>query len=148
MPLLRLDPTEWDRWDHWRDDMMRMWNRFTPDAWTLGNQPSFWVSDAGNSVVVEMELPGVDPAAVDLDVDDQSVAVRGQWRPREPGVDTSRRQGEFGLTVTLPTAVNPTNASAEFHHGLLRVEIPKAVGPRRRIDIRVTPGPEPRTRPM
>lgn len=137
MPLLRLDPSDWDRWDHWRDDMMRMWNRFTPDGWTLGNQPSYWVTEAGDRVLLEMELPGVDPKGVDLDMDDQSVTVHGQWRPPEVGMDTGRRRGEFGLTINLPAAVNPAAATAAFHHGLLRVEMPKAVGPRRRLDIQI-----------
>jgi HSP20 family protein len=149
VPLLRLDPTEWDRWDRWRDDMLRMWNRFTPDGWTIGNQPSYWLSDGSDTVVLEVELPGVDPKGVDLDVDDQSVTVRGQWRAPEVGSEGGRRQGEFGLAVTLPTAVNPANATAEFHHGLLRVEMPKAMGPRRRLDIRVTGDSQSRSqRPM
>ena len=137
MPLLRLDPTDWD---HWRDDMIRLWNRVTPDGWTMGNQPAYWVTDASDHVQMEMELPGVDPKGVDLDVDDQTVSVHGQWPGHGIGMETGRRQGEFSLTVGLPSAVNPYNARAEFHHGLLRVEMPKAVGPRRRLDIHVPSG--------
>jgi HSP20 family protein len=132
MPLFRLDP----EMERWRDDMLRMWNRMTQDVGGLfAAQPAHYVRDVGDAVVVEVELPGLDPAGVELEADPEGITVRGAW-PERPDDDTARRRGAFSLSVNLPVNVDPDRATADFRHGLLTVTLPKAVGPRRKLPIR------------
>jgi HSP20 family protein len=134
MPLFRLDPDM----DRWREDMTRMWTRMAQEwGQTLLPLPVHHVAETADAVIVEVELPGVDPGAVELDADADSLTVRGTWPPPPVGVAASRRSGRFDVTVGLPADVDPDAAQARFHHGLLTVELPKAAGPRRRLAIRV-----------
>lgn len=135
MPLFRLDPDM----DRWRDDMMRVWNRMTQDiGGSLSANPNHFVVDAGDMVLVEVELPGVHPDQVELDADTESITIRGTWPESTMAIGGGlRRTGSFALTVGLPTDVDPDRANAHFHHGLLKVELPKAMGPRRRLPIQV-----------
>jgi HSP20 family protein len=122
--------------DRWRDDMMRMWNRMTHEfVQVMNHQPRYYITEEPDAVILECEMPGVDPAAVDLETDGQCVTVRGTWPPAPAGVDSTRRTGAFQLTVNLPAEVDPDGARARFRHGLLTVELPKAAGPRRRLPI-------------
>ena len=137
MPLFRLDP----EMDRWRDDMMRMWNRMTHEfSQVMAHQPSHYVSEGTDSVVVEVELPGVDPSGVDVEADTECLTVRGTWPAAPLGLESHRRTGPFQVTINLPQDVDPNGANAQFRHGLLTVELPKASGPRRRLDVRVHSG--------
>lgn len=127
--------------DRWRDDMMRFWNRMTQEfGQNLGTGPAHYVAEAGDEVVVEVELPGVDPETVELEADAECLTIRGHWPSLRLGVESARRQGPFALTVMFPTETDPDQARAHFTHGLLTVEMPKATGPRRRLDIQVHSG--------
>ena len=138
MPLFRFDP----EMDRWRDDMVRMWNRMTQE-WgpTMSQLPAYHVAETADTVLLEVELPGVDPSEVELDADTDAVSVRGIWPAPPLGAQSNRRSGHFDLTVSLPAEVDPDGANAGFHHGLLTVELPKAAGPRRRLTIRVQESP-------
>jgi HSP20 family protein len=137
LPLFRLDPDM----DRWRDDMMRMWNRMTHEfSQAMSHNPVCYVSEGDDVVIVEVEIPGVDPAGVDVEADPDSLTVRGSWPPVPLGIDSRRRTGSFVSVVSLPADVDPEAAQAHFQHGLLTVELPKVTGPRRRLNIQVEPG--------
>ncbi len=134
MPLFRWDSDM----DRWRDEMMRAWNRMTQDFGRgFDSEPDHYLVDVGDRLVLEVELPGANPDQVDLEVDDESVSVRGEWPAAPEGLETVRRQGPFTLSVNLPAEIDPDNTEAQFHHGLLRVEMPKAAGLRRRLPISI-----------
>jgi HSP20 family protein len=135
MPLFRWDSD----FDRWRDDMMRAWSRMTQDFGRgFDSEPDHYLVDTGDKLVLEVELPGVQPDQVDLEVDAEGITVRGEWPQAPAGLETVRRQGEFTMYVNLPAEIDPEHAEAHFHHGLLRVDLPKTVGPRRRLPISVT----------
>ncbi|MGC8487098.1 MAG: Hsp20/alpha crystallin family protein [Clostridia bacterium] len=139
MPIFRWD-TDMDRW---REDMMRYWNRMTQDfGRAFDSEPDHFLADTGDRLVLEVELPGADPRQVDLDVDQESVTVSGHWPDAPQGFEHIRRQGSFSLQVNLPADVDAERAEAHFQHGLLRVELPKSVGPRRRLPINIHTEPD------
>ena len=137
MPIFRWD-TDMDRW---REDMMRYWNRMTQDfGRAIDSEPDHFLVDTGTKLVVEVELPGTDPRQIDLDVASDSITVSGRWPEAPAGFEHIRRQGQFSLQLNLPGDVDAERAEAHFQHGLLRVELPKSVGPRRRLPIHVQAG--------
>ena len=135
---LRLEP-----WPSWR----RLWEE-GPWAW-LGrwNLPaSVWfpavdVVERPEELVVQVELPGVDPEQVDVEVHDHQLRVRGQVRraveAEEGGIVRSeRRYGSFSRIITLPAEVDAERADARYRHGVLEIRLPKKEQARRRIPVR------------
>jgi HSP20 family protein len=78
------------------------------------------------SVVVE--LPGVDPSAVHVVVDDHRLLIAGERaRPRIERAGWQQMEIEYGpfqRTIALPDDVDPAQASADYEHGLLRIVMP------------------------
>ena len=80
------------------------------------------------AVVVRLELPGVDPGAVDLEVDDNILRVSGS-RTDERHPDAVYQQmeiayGRFERVVMLPPEVDAAGASANYAGGFLEIVLP------------------------
>lgn len=96
----------------------------------FGWRPDTDIYRQGGDLVVEVELPCVDPAG-DLSVEVEGTVLRisGSKR-RTEGVDerdrfvTERRFGQFERTVMLPDGVDPGAVRAEHRAGLLTVRVP------------------------
>ena len=92
-------------------------------------------SEEPPAVTVVVELPGVDPGAVSIEVTDRTVLIRGV-RERPPlTTRVSYRQmeieyGPFQRRVTLAEHVDPARAEATYERGLLTVVLPLARKPR------------------
>lgn len=95
-----------------------------------------------DSVAITAELPGVDPADVDLSVKDDVLTIRGSRRPSTDDSDVpshrrERTHGQFQRLVQLPFRVDPERVDARFADGVLEVDLqrPEADKPRR-IEIK------------
>lgn len=82
------------------------------------------------AVIAKIALPGVDPAAVDVTITDDTVTVTGLFTEEkettEAGfVHKELSRGEFTRVFALPAAVNPDAAKATFTNGLLTLTLPK-----------------------
>jgi HSP20 family protein len=93
--------------------------------------------------LVTMEIPGMEPDAIHLDVEDNQLSVRGtrgmeHEDRRESYHRIERSYGTFARTFSLPNTVATESIDAEYKHGLLRISIPKRaeVQPKR-IDVKV-----------
>jgi len=88
------------------------------------------VYETDDSVVVEMDLPGVDPNNVEITVEGETLKVEGRQEEKEEekGRDYFRREirrGTFSRIFTLPSPVKEDEAKAEYNDGILRITIPK-----------------------
>ena len=98
-------------------------------------------SDAG--FTVELELPGVSPELVNVELNDGTLEVSGE-RPVEAEAEgrkvlkSERRSGAFRRTFKFSTQLDAEKISASFKHGILTVNLPKSekVLPRK-IEIQV-----------
>lgn len=107
--------------DRWFSDVAR-----TP---TSAAMPMDLYRD-GDVFVARVDLPGVDPASIDVDVDDRTLTVRAQrnaeatealkWLVRERPVGTFARQLTLGYGVALD------RIAAEYRDGVLSLRIPVA----------------------
>ncbi|HVA30526.1 MAG TPA: Hsp20/alpha crystallin family protein [Gaiellaceae bacterium] len=92
---------------------------------------------------VVLELPGMDPDAVELVVSGRSFIVAGdRERPGTAGVRYQQMEIEYGpfqRRIELGEDVDPAGATASYERGLLKVVLPLAPGsvPRARIAIEV-----------
>lgn len=132
MALIRWDPQDVDRF---REDMNRMWSRLR-DEWNFDQtRPRTHLHPTDDGYLVEFELPGVDPNDVSIDVDADTVNVRGQFPASLEENDP--RQGEpFHAVVSFPSEIDPETAEAHYRHGLLSVKVFKLSGRRRRLNIK------------
>lgn len=88
---------------------------------------AFRTSDPPRLTIV-VELPGVDPGAVRLVVDDRTLIVSGERpRPRIFGQSWLQMEIEYGpfqRAVMIPEGVDPSRAAADYADGLLRIVMP------------------------
>jgi HSP20 family protein len=96
----------------------------------FGWKPDSDIYRDGRALVVEVELPGVDPSAdLEVHVEGNVLEVTGA-RFQSSGVDeadryvTERRFGRFARRVMLPGPVDPAAVTADYANGLLTVRVP------------------------
>lgn len=79
---------------------------------------------------VEASIPGIDPAAIEVVVEDGVLTLRGERKaPAKEGVTryvSELTEGKFSRSLTLPTNVDQHKASASYRNGILAVQFPKA----------------------
>ena len=107
--------------------------------------PSLDVVERSDAYMISAELPGVDPAAVDISFENNTLTVRGTKQPslkREENEElrvytAERRSGEFERAVRLPEYVEGDKIEAAYANGVLTITVPKAAAARpRRIEIK------------
>ena len=79
---------------------------------------------------IVLELPGMDPSSVDIAVSGRSFVVAGtRERPAAPGARYQQMEIEYGpfqRRIELGDDVDPAQATASYHHGLLKIVLPLA----------------------
>jgi HSP20 family protein len=81
-----------------------------------------------DNYVVEMALPGVEAAAVDVSVLGNQITISGEHVAPSDGRHYLHRElsaGHFERTLRLPTDLDADKADAHYEHGLLRLTVPK-----------------------
>ena len=88
----------------------------------------------GDTYVIDIDLPGVDPASIDVMVDRQELTVRAERKhaeTQEPVV-TEQPAGTFSRQVTLSDTLDTDRLEARHDNGVLTLTIPLVkAGPRR-----------------
>ena len=84
----------------------------------------------GDKLIVEFDLPGVDPGSIDLTVEKNALTVRAQrsWEPKESQevLISERPQGTFSRQLFLGDALDGDKIEASYNNGVLRLTIPVA----------------------
>jgi HSP20 family protein len=116
-----------------RSDPFRQLDRLAEQVFGTVARPAAMPMDAwreGNNFVVEFDLPGVDPASIDLDVERNVLTVRAERKPSTgPDVElvaSERPRGVFSRQVILGDALNIEAIVAAYTSGVLRLTIPVA----------------------
>lgn len=93
----------------------------------------------GESFVVEFDLPGLAPDAIDLDVERNVVTVRAERPGRGEDVEmiaAERPRGVFSRQLVLGDNLDTENITAGYDAGVLTLRIPVAEQAKpRRIEI-------------
>ena len=123
-------------------DVERMFDQMSQVFDTLGGPlglrsvppgafPALNIYDAKDKLVVTAEIPGVDPAKIELTVQENSLTLAGQ-RNGDVSDDNvryyrkERPSGQFSRTITLSEKVDPAGVKAASKNGILRIELPKS----------------------
>jgi len=103
--------------------------------------PPVNVFDAGDAYVVKAELPGVSPDKIDIELEEDTVTLRGERSFSEPNQEAAyhrreRGTGRFRRVVRIPGRLASDEVKAEYRDGVLTVRLPKAKETRpRRVQI-------------
>jgi HSP20 family protein len=104
--------------------------------------PAVDVCEEKDEIRLDVDLPGIKPENVDINVENGLLTIRGEKRDeRKEGEEgryhmIERSYGSFFRSFTLPQGVSEEQISADFEHGVLHIRIPKAALPQpRRIQI-------------
>ena len=117
-----------------RFDPYREFDRLTEQlASTATRAPRAFPMDAyrrGEQFIVQFDLPGVEPAAIDLTVEQNVLTVRAERRfeprPDDEVVVTERPHGIYTRQIFLGDTLDSENMQANFEHGVLTLTIPVA----------------------
>ncbi len=84
----------------------------------------------GESVHVYLDLPGVDPASIDLEVERNVLTVKAErsWARAEGDqvLANERRQGSFLRRLLLGDTLDGDRVEADYRDGVLAITIPVA----------------------
>lgn len=115
------------------DEFLRGWG-----ARVTGFTPEVDVRETDEEYLVLVDLPGVKPEDVTIEVSDQVLSISGSRSPFETGEAKllERPYGSFVRTLTLPKGVDEDNIVAEYKDGVLELHVPKPVEHRpKKIEI-------------
>jgi len=115
-----------------RREMDRIWDRFSRESSTYERDwnPSLDLMETEDSLVAEIEVPGINPDDIDISVTPDMLTVTGE-KKQETGEQKKnyhimeRAHGRFSRSITLPTAVNPERVEARYKDGILTITMGK-----------------------
>jgi HSP20 family protein len=92
--------------------------------------PPIDVLEQEDALVVQAELPGVGREDIELNVENNTLYLRGEKRPDKNVTPESYRRaertyGRFARTFALPRMYDAQKVQATFREGVLEVRIPK-----------------------
>jgi HSP20 family molecular chaperone IbpA len=101
-------------------------------GWNLsGLSSAMRIVDQGSNLLVQLDLPAIDPAAIVITLQDRLLTVtvnQDKQAPADPGQVPSgnyARRERLETKLLLPGPVEAGAARASYRDGVLRIEIPK-----------------------
>ena len=95
--------------------------------------PAIDVSEDDKSLSVRVDVPGLEPKDVEVEVSGNLLTVKGAREEEHEQRDRGRYRherfaGSFARSVTLPASVDPAKVAARYDKGVLTVTAPKVPG--------------------
>jgi HSP20 family protein len=124
--LMRTDPfRDLDRF------AQQVFGTATPGTWSKPAAMPMDAYRAGDEFVVCFDLPGVDPGAIELDVERNVLTVKAERRPLPAGDDvrmqvSERPLGVFSRQLFLGDTLDTERIAADYDAGVLTLRIPVA----------------------
>ncbi len=110
-------------------------DEFERADWT----PAADIYETESGYMIAMDLPGIDREALELDVDDNRLVVRGVRAINESKQHRSERpRGKFLRTFSVPGSVDQAKIGADYKDGVLQIRLPKRSEQKsKKIDIKI-----------
>ncbi len=97
--------------------------------------------ESGDTVVIELGLPGIDPSTVDVTYEQDNVVISGELPARSDEhtwVLRERARGPFQRRFTLNTPIDIEKAEANYKDGVLTLSLPKSEATKpRKINVQM-----------
>lgn len=128
------------RWDPFRDlvQLQDRVNRLFQESAT-GRQegldttafvPPVDIYEDEHSIVLKVEVPGIDQKDLDVRIENNTITIRGERKFEKETKEENyhrveRRYGSFQRSFGLPNTVNPEQVTANYENGILKVTLGK-----------------------
>jgi HSP20 family protein len=109
---------------NWEKEFEHLFNFSREDQWA----PSVEIFEEEKFFSVSLDVPGMKPAEIDIEIKDNRLFVSGERKTnvdQEKVLRSERRYGKFSRIFTLPQDVNTEAIEARFEEGVLTVVLPK-----------------------
>lgn len=142
------------RWDPWQDlaNFRQTMDRLFDDTFNGmsngdngrgGYSVGMDIIENADNFILKAAVPGVKPADVEINVENDVLTLRGSHREEERSDSDNylRRElhwGSFERSMRLPPTVDAENAQASFEDGILTLTLPKRPEAKPR-SIKITP---------
>jgi HSP20 family protein len=129
-----------EEWDPFADllDLQRQINRlfdisFSRNPVKFATEeilPAIDLYETNDSYVVEAELPGLKQNEIDVNIEEDSLVIKGEKkREKELKEDNYHRAerfyGKFERRIALPSNIDKDKVKASYKDGILKISIPK-----------------------
>ena len=91
------------------------------------------VAETEHAFEVSVDLPGINPDEVDIQIDNNTLIIRGSRSTASEETDEKKQfhrierySGSFSRSIVLPNTINEDETAAEFKDGVLKIVIPKS----------------------
>lgn len=93
--------------------------------------PAFEVTEGENGYLLSLDIPGVSPDNIHLEVKDSQLRVWGERKSEDTQSEgarkvSHRRYGRFERLFSLPSHVDEEHIEASYENGVLQLALPKA----------------------
>ncbi|MBI4228522.1 MAG: Hsp20/alpha crystallin family protein [Deltaproteobacteria bacterium] len=130
-------------WDPWRDfgslqgrinkmfdDTMRSVTPGDEELATGAWSPAVDIHETDDTYVVSADLPGLNKEDIHIDVEDNTITIKGEKKfeekvPRDKYIRVERTYGTFVRSFSLPQNVDSKKIKATFKDGILDLTLPK-----------------------
>lgn len=111
-------------------------DEFERADWT----PASDIYETDTGYVIAMDLPGIDREALEIDIVDNRLVVKGTRVIAESRASRAERpRGKFLRTYSVPASVEQGKIAAEYKDGVLQISLPKRNEQKpKKIDIKIS----------
>ena len=115
-------------------EMDRMFEDFFGNARPAGGsvllRPSVDIAESKKAYRISVEVPGIDPERIDLQVEGDTLVLSGEKRQESEDDDEGfhrieRSYGQFRRVLTLPEDADAEAIKADFKNGVLEIKVPR-----------------------
>jgi HSP20 family protein len=110
-------------------------DEFERADWT----PASDIYETDSGYLIALDLPGIDREALEIDINDNRLVVKGTRAIAESRQHrTERPRGKFLRTYSVPPSVDQGKIAGEYKDGVLQISLPKRTEQKpKKIDIKI-----------
>lgn len=121
-------PDIWQEFDRVQRDASRLFSGTGTNYYETFPAINLWMSE--DNLVVSAEIPGIDPAEIDITVEGDALQLSGLRKVDDLGEGAryhrqERPRGGFKRKVRLPFPVESGRVEAQYEKGVLTVSLPR-----------------------
>jgi HSP20 family protein len=111
-------------------------DEFERADWT----PAADIYETASGYTIAIDLPGINRDALEIDIDDNRLIVKGtrvvdELRSRR----SERPRGKFLRSFSVPTSIDQNNIGAEYKDGVLQIRLPKRAEQKaQKIEVKIS----------
>jgi len=127
------DRTPFRDFDRMRREMDEFWDSFFGRGTGEKGKwfPCIDVAETKDDIIVEAEVPGIDPKDIDISLTNCRLIIRGVKKQAKEGKGANRHLAErsyggFARTIELPVKVQSEKIGTSYSNGVLKIVVPKS----------------------